>query len=129
MEVLSEYEFDGFVCFKDFCLIVSEKLNNEDDEFLIKSIFKSFKGSAIPSHQTVKAPKRNFYHEVVTFDEFRGERLHIEKLFRSMDKNNDGWVAREVMNSIQIESRLVLNKNKLNYKTDIITSIVQSVSP
>ena len=71
MEVLSEYEFDGFVCFKDFCLIVSEKLNNEDDEFLIKSIFKSFKGSAIPSHQTVKAPTRNFYHEVVTFDEFR----------------------------------------------------------
>lgn len=71
MEVLSEYEFDGFVCFKDFCLIVSEKLNNEDDEFLIKSIFKSFKGSAIPSYQTVKAPKRNFYHEVVTFDEFR----------------------------------------------------------
>ena len=46
-----------------------------------------------------------------------------------MDKNNDGWVAREVMNSIQIQSRLVLNKNKLNYKTDIITSIVQSVSP
>ena len=65
----------------------------------------------------------------VTFDEFRGERLHIEKLFRSMDKNNDGWVAREVMNSIQIQSRLVLNKNKLNYKTDIITSTVQSVSP
>ena len=71
MEVLSEYELDGFVCFKDFCLIVSEKLNNEDDEFLIKSIFKSFKGSAILSHQNVKAPKRNFYHETVTFDEFR----------------------------------------------------------
>ena len=58
----------------------------------------------------------------VTFDEFTGERLHIEKLLKSKDKNNDGWVAREV-SSIQIQSQLVLNKNKLNYK------IVQSVSP
>ena len=52
-------------------MIVSEKLNNEDDEFLIKSIFKSFKGSAIPSNPNVKAPKRNFCREAVTFDEFR----------------------------------------------------------
>ena len=94
MEVLSEYEFDGFVCFKDFCLIVSEKLNNEDDEFLIKSIFKSFKGSAIPSHQTVKAPKRNFYHEVVTFDEFRTGMRKLpefvsEVIFFSHSADND----------------------------------------
>ena len=52
-------------------MIVSEKLNNEDDEFLIKSIFKSFKGSAIPLNPNVKAPKRNFCHEAVTFEEFR----------------------------------------------------------
>ena len=71
VEVLSEYEREGFVCFRDFCLIVSEKINNEDDEFLIKSIFKSFKGSAIPLNPNLKAPKRNFFHEVVTFDEFR----------------------------------------------------------
>ena len=69
------------------------------------------------------------FDQKLTFAEFMGEESHIEKLFKSMDKNNDGWVAREVMNSIQIQSRLVLNKNKLNYKTDIITSTVQSVSP
>ena len=71
MEVLSEYELDGFVCFRDFCLIVSEKFSNEDDEFLIKAIFKSFKGSPIPADTNVKAAKHNFCCEAITFKEFR----------------------------------------------------------
>ena len=77
-------------------MIVSEKLNNEDDEFLIKSIFKSFKGSTIPLHQNVKAPKRNFYHEAVTFDEFRNGMRKLpefvsEVFFVAFLANNDNF--------------------------------------
>ena len=71
VEVLSEYEINGFVCFRDFCLIVSEKFSNEDDDYLIKAVFKSFKGSAIPLETDVKVPRHDFSLEVVTFSEFR----------------------------------------------------------
>lgn len=71
VEVLSEYEINGFVCFRDFCLIVSEKFSNEDDDYLIKAVFKSFKSSAIPVEADVKAPKQDFSLEAVTFSEFR----------------------------------------------------------
>ena len=56
MELHSEYEQDGFISFKDFCQIVTEKLNSEDDDFLIKSIFKCFKGTE-QYNQDIRAPK------------------------------------------------------------------------
>ena len=43
MELHSEYETDGFICFRDFCQIVSGKLSSEDDDLLIKAVFKCFK--------------------------------------------------------------------------------------
>ena len=38
---------------------------------------------------------RDFDHKL-TFAEFMGEESHIEKLFKSMDKNNDGFVTKKV---------------------------------
>ena len=32
----------------------------------------------------------------LSFSEFLGEESHIERIFRTMDKNNDGFVSKEV---------------------------------
>ena len=32
----------------------------------------------------------------LSFEEFLGEETHIEKIFRTMDKDNDGFVTKEV---------------------------------
>ena len=36
------------------------------------------------------------FDQKLTFAEFMGEESHIEKLFKSMDKNNDGYVTKKV---------------------------------
>ena len=33
----------------------------------------------------------------LSFSEFLGEESHIERIFRTMDKNNDGFVSKEVI--------------------------------
>ena len=35
------------------------------------------------------------FDEKLTFEEFMGEESHIEKVFKSMDKNGDGFVSKE----------------------------------
>ena len=37
------------------------------------------------------------FDQKLTFAEFMGEESHIEKLFKSMDKNNDGFVTKKVI--------------------------------
>ena len=37
------------------------------------------------------------FDQKLTFAEFMGEESHIEKLFKSMDKNNDGFVTKKVV--------------------------------
>ena len=32
----------------------------------------------------------------LSFEEFLGEETHIDKIFRTMDKDNDGYVTKEV---------------------------------
>ena len=32
----------------------------------------------------------------LSFEEFLGEETHIEKIFRTMDKDNDGYVTKQV---------------------------------
>ena len=61
VEFRSAHEIDGYICFKDFCFIVSEKLTAEqDDETLVKTIFKAFKGKKLYqgcfSEMSSKAP-------------------------------------------------------------------------
>ena len=36
------------------------------------------------------------FDQKLTFAEFMGEESHTEKLFKSMDKNNDGFVTKKV---------------------------------
>ena len=57
VELHSEYETDGFICFRDFCQIVSGKLSSEDDDLLIKAVFKCFKetdGANVTSRKCLK---------------------------------------------------------------------------
>ena len=37
----------------------------------------------------------------LSFEEFLGEETHIDKIFRTMDKDNDGYVSKEVNKRIQ----------------------------
>ena len=89
---------DGFISFRDFCQIVTEKLNSEDDDFLIKAIFKSFKGTE-QYNQDNRAPKRRFSKETLTFEEFKDcmKKLpehvsddDIKEMFNAVDTNGDG---------------------------------------
>ena len=36
------------------------------------------------------------YDGKLSFEEFMGEESHIEKLFKNMDKNGDGFVTKQV---------------------------------
>eukprot|EP00090_Calanus_glacialis_P000133 TRINITY_DN10085_c0_g1_i1.p1 TRINITY_DN10085_c0_g1~~TRINITY_DN10085_c0_g1_i1.p1 ORF type:complete len:153 (+),score=54.85 TRINITY_DN10085_c0_g1_i1:20-478(+) len=36
----------------------------------------------------------------LSFSEFLGEECHIERIFRTMDKNNDGFVSKEEFHSV-----------------------------
>ena len=40
------------------------------------------------------------FDERLTFEEFMGEESHIEKVFKSMDKNGDGFVTKEEFQSV-----------------------------
>ena len=40
------------------------------------------------------------FDERLTFEEFMGEESHIEKIFKSMDKNGDGFVTKEEFQSV-----------------------------
>ena len=37
------------------------------------------------------------YDGRLSFEEFMGEECTIEKLFKNMDKNNDGFVSKQVL--------------------------------
>ena len=38
----------------------------------------------------------------LSFEEFLGEETHIDKIFRTMDKDNDGFVTKEVKDSVAL---------------------------
>ena len=40
------------------------------------------------------------FDERLTFEEFMGEESHIEKVFKNMDKNGDGFVTKEEFQSV-----------------------------
>ena len=40
------------------------------------------------------------FDEKLTFEEFMGEESHIEKVFKSMDKNGDGFVTKEEFQNV-----------------------------
>merc|ERR1712130_181156 len=67
------------------------------------------------------------FDQKLTFAEFMGEESHIEKLFKSMDKNNDGYVTKKEFNDVcqnlsEEQVRLAFKQfdtsgdNRLNYK-------------
>ena len=41
----------------------------------------------------------------LSFEEFLGEESHIEKIFKNMDKNGDGFVTKTVRTELYIEMR------------------------
>ena len=53
----------------------------------------------------------------LSFGEFLGEESHIQKIFKTMDKNNDGYVSKQViythMNMKYVRARLTLIINLL----------------
>ena len=53
----------------------------------------------------------------LSFEEFMGEETPLERLFRSMDKDGDGAVTKEVDLNVKLKS---FNKNKENWKKFII---------
>ena len=53
----------------------------------------------------------------LSFEEFLGEESQIEKLFKKMDKDNDGKVSKQVSRHGKGE----INNNKLNVIHDIVT--------
>ena len=53
----------------------------------------------------------------LSFEEFMGEETPLERLFRSMDKDGDGAVTKEVDLNVKLKS---FNKNKENWKRFII---------
>jgi Ca2+-binding EF-hand superfamily protein len=42
------------------------------------------------------------FDQKLTFGEFMGEESHIEKIFKSMDKNNDGFVTKKVKTEVPL---------------------------
>ena len=40
------------------------------------------------------------FDERLTFEEFMGEESHIEKVFKNMDNNGDGFVTKEEFQSV-----------------------------
>ena len=124
VELHSEYEVDGFISFKDFCQIVTEKLNSEDDDFLIKSIFKSFKGTE-QYNQDIRAPKRIFNKETLTFEEFKDcmKKLpehvsdnDVREMFCAADTNGDGVLDFEEFGRMVIPSTIRSAKERLRLK-------------
>ena len=84
--------------FQDFCFIVTEKLSTEDDELLVKSTFRAFKGGRVTGSQ------RDFSKEAISFHEFRAtmKRLpefvgeaEIREMFSAADINKDGVLDME----------------------------------
>ena len=84
--------------FQDFCFIVTEKLSTEDDELLVKSTFRAFKGGRVTRNQ------RDFSKEAISFHEFRAtmKRLpefvaeaEIKEMFNAADLNKDGVLDME----------------------------------
>ena len=43
------------------------------------------------------------YDERLTFGEFLGEESHIEKIFKNMDKNGDGFVTKAVRIGLELQ--------------------------
>ena len=56
----------------------------------------------------------------LSFEEFLGEESQIEKLFKKMDKDNDGKVSKQVSQQKNWEILTIYN-NKLNIIHDILT--------
>lgn len=56
------------------------------------------------------------FDEKLTFEEFMGEESHIEKVFKSMDKNGDGFVTKEefqgVCKNLSDEQVMLLSYSK-----------------
>ena len=50
------------------------------------------------------------YDGRLSFEEFMGEECTIEKLFKNMDKNNDGFVSKTVCDQLHINQNHRLKK-------------------
>ena len=77
---------------------MTEKLSTEDDELLVKSTFRAFKGGRVTRSQ------RDFSKEAISFHEFRAtmKRLpefvaeaEIKEMFNAADLNKDGVLDME----------------------------------
>ena len=69
------------------------------DYNLIDVKYKSIKNMTLHFRAEVEDFFRTMdrdFDQKLTFAEFMGEESHIEKLFKSMDKNNDGFVTKKV---------------------------------
>ena len=75
------------------------------------------------------------FDQKLTFAEFMGEESHIEKLFKSMDKNNDGFVTEKVVQAkfdfwVKMYFMFLRRTGSLSQRTlSIIDPIVEFVSP
>ena len=64
------------------------------------------------------------YDGRLSFEEFMGEECTIEKLFKNMDKNNDGYISKHV--STRSKEKL---QNQINYSVRQSVSLRLSISP
>ena len=65
------------------------------------------------------------YDGRLSFEEFMGEECTIEKLFKNMDKNNDGYISKQVGTSLSKEKL----QNRINYTVRQSVSLRLSISP
>jgi len=121
VELHSEYETDGFICFRDFCQIVSGKLSSEDDDLLIKAVFKCFKETD-GANVTSRPHKRDFSSEVLTFEEFRTNmkklpefvpESEVREMWRAVDTEDAGVIDLHQFGRMVVPSQVRHAKDKI----------------
>ena len=69
------------------------------------------------------------FDQKLTFAEFMGEESHIEKLFKSMDKNNDGFVTKKVkLRHIVLNYQIYSSNWNLLFNTYLTFNLLSSFS-
>ena len=64
------------------------------------------------------------YDGRLSFEEFMGEECTIEKLFKNMDKNNDGYISKQVGTSFSKEKL----QTQINFTPSISPSHLQALN-